>query len=158
MSQSKSRLFDRTPEAPHGVTPFRQNILRVLFFINFALLGIDVWVRIIGHEGPWDQLHGVAYSVWAAFSLISFMGMFFPLQMILVLVLQMLYKAIWLLVIAIPMIMAGNPPQLLADMTFGVFIELALIPWPFVIATYITQPRAERAAKKAQLQTAQAAQ
>lgn len=41
---------------------FRLYLMRLLYLLNFVLLGLDVWPGIVNHKGAWDPLHGVAFS------------------------------------------------------------------------------------------------
>jgi hypothetical protein len=53
------------------ISMFRLYLMRVLYLLNFVLLGLDVWPAIIKHKGAWDAMHGVALSFWAALSALS---------------------------------------------------------------------------------------
>ena len=51
---------------PEEVSLFRLYLMRFLYLLNFVLLGMDVWPGLIHHGKPWDPMHGIAVSFWAA--------------------------------------------------------------------------------------------
>jgi len=61
---------------------FRLYLMRLLYLLNFVLLGLDVWPGIINHVGAWDPVKGVAFSFWAALSALSGLGLRYPLKML----------------------------------------------------------------------------
>ena len=44
------------------VSTLRLCLMRLLYLLNFVLLGLDVWPAIIRHVGAWDPVRGVAFS------------------------------------------------------------------------------------------------
>jgi hypothetical protein len=112
-------------------------LMRLLYLLNFVLLGLDVWPEIIGHKGAWDPLHGVAFSFWAALSVLSGLGIRYPLKMLPLLLLQLFYKAVWLLAVALPMWSAIRSSALTHAMSIGVVVDLIGIPWLYVLANYV---------------------
>jgi len=119
------------------VSTFRLYLMRFVYLLNFVLLGLDVWPAIIGHKGPWDPLHGVAFAFWAALSALSGLGIRYPLRMLPLLLMQLFYKAVWILAVALPMWSAVWPTDLGHAMVIGVFVDLIGIPWPYVLAHYV---------------------
>ena len=119
------------------ISTLRLYLMRLLYFLNFALLGLDVWPAIISHRGAWDPLHGVAFSFWAALSAWSGLGLRYPLRMLPLLLLQLFYKAVWLLAVALPMWSAVRSTDLAHAMAIGVIVDLVCIPWPYVLANYV---------------------
>jgi len=61
-----------------------------------------------------------------------------------VLVLQFLYKVIWILAVALPFrrhgLSSGPVSGLEFAMYSGALIDVLVIPWPYVIASYIVRP------------------
>jgi len=64
------------------VSTLRLYVMRVVYLLNFALLGSDVWPAIFRHQGAWDPLKGVAFAFWAALSALSVLGIRYPLKMV----------------------------------------------------------------------------
>jgi hypothetical protein len=61
---------------------FRLYLMRLLYLLNFVLLGLEVWPVMINHPGAWDPVKGVAFSFWAALSALSVLGLRYPLKML----------------------------------------------------------------------------
>lgn len=122
------------------VSNTRLYLIRALFLVNFVLLGADVWPTIINHPGAWDPVIAAAYSFWGALSLLSALGLRYPLAMLPLLFLQLLYKAIWLLAIALPQWSTFQSVGLTQAMLIGLVLDLIVIPWSFVLNNYIRKP------------------
>ncbi len=68
-------------------------------------------------------------ALWAGIFILSILGMFFPKRMAVVLLFQLVYKGIWLLVVAVPAIFAKKAyPEGMA-----VFFVIWCLLLPFVI-------------------------
>ena len=119
---------------------FRLYLMRLLYLLNFVLLGLQVWPALINHVGAWDPVKGVAFSFWAALSALSVLGLRYPLKMVPLLLLQMLYKSIWVLAVALPLWSTFRSIELTKIMAMGAAVDLIVIPWPYVIANYVKKP------------------
>src|SRR3982751_6979055 len=131
-------IFKRDPTK--GVSTFRFYLLRFYFALNFAALGFQAWSEIFTHTGLWQPIPGVAYSFWAAFSLLAILGIIHPLKMIPLLLIQFTYKLIWSILVAYPLWSAHQLPashELTNIMVKGVIVDLFIIPWPYVLRNYI---------------------
>jgi hypothetical protein len=115
--------------------------MRFLFLLNGVVLGSDVWPAIIHRAKPWDPLHGVAFSFWAALSLLSLLGLRFPVRMLPLLLLQLCYKSIWLIGIAYPLWSGDHWDPVAAEVlkacAIGAILDLIVIPWPYVFENYV---------------------
>jgi len=98
---------------------FRLYLMRLLYLLNFVMLGLSVWPEIISHAGAWDPVKGVAFSFWAALSVLSGLGLRYPLKMLPLLLLQLLYKSIWVIAIALPLWSAFRSVELTRIMAMG---------------------------------------
>jgi hypothetical protein len=56
------------------------------------------------------------------------------------LLLQLLYKAIWLIAVGFPLWSAGRPTELINVFIVGIVLDLVVIPWPYVLANYVKKP------------------
>lgn len=114
------------------VALWRLYLLRVMYLMNFVMLGASVWPAMVRHEGNWDPMQGVAFSFWAALSLLSGFGLRHPLKMLPVLLMQFTYKSIWCLAVALPTWPAVKGTELATAMFVGVVLDLIVIPWRFL--------------------------
>ena len=127
------------------VSKLRVNILRGVYLLIFIVFGSSIWPTIISPNELWDPMEGVTYSFWGAFSLSSILGVRYPLKMLPLLFIQLTYKTIWLLAVALPLWSAGKIDPIAADLVracaMGAIIDLIVIPWPYVWSNYIWKPK-----------------
>ena len=119
------------------ISTLRLYLMRVVYLGNFVMLGFKVWPTIIHPDKPWDPLRGVAFSFWAALSIVSVLGIRYPLAMLPLLVLQLFYKSIWLIAVAVPLRSTGRSTELTNIFVMGAIADLIVIPWPYVLAHYV---------------------
>jgi hypothetical protein len=55
------------------------------------------------------------------------------------LLLQLFYKSVWLLAVALPLWSAGQSTDLTTPFVIGLVLDLIVIPWPYVLANYVKQ-------------------
>jgi len=122
------------------VSTFRLYLMRFVYLLNFVLLGSDVWPAIFRHQGAWDPTKGVAFSFWAALSALSALGLRYPLKMTPLLLLQMFYKAVWIVAVGLPMWSSVRATDLAHAMVIGIVVDSIAIPWPYIVASYTIEP------------------
>ena len=125
------------------VSKFRLYLMRVLYLLNFVMLGLQVWPELINPDKPMAPLVGVAFSFWAALSTLSGLGIRYPLKMLPMLILQLFYKSVWLLAVALPLWSAGrldSASELTRIFVGGVVVDILVIPWPYVLSNYVKKP------------------
>lgn len=136
-----SNLF--TPDYQHydGIRPINIYAMRAIYVLMATVLAFDVWSYILTSDQPWEPGEAMNWSVWAAFSVFAAIGIFRTVQMIPILLLEIVYKVIWLVLVALPL---GQTGQLSADTTDGMIFPFALvilpvvaIPWGYVISRYV---------------------
>ena len=103
-----------------------------------VFLGYDVWGYIIAYQGMWFPTEAMDWSVWAAFSLVAILR---TVEMIPVLLVQIAYKLIWLVLVALPLWRDGNLNSTTSDGMFLPFslvvLPIAAVPWGYVFNRYI---------------------
>ena len=78
-----------------------------------------------------------------ALSLLWFLGIRYPLQMLPVLLFEIAWKVIWLIAVVLPLWINGqlDPATLKVFYTcLVVVIPIAVIPWRYVFANYVRKP------------------
>lgn len=117
------------------VSTFRLYLMRTAYLVNFALIGLGAWPALVTHTGPWDPVRGAAFSLYAALSTVSVLGIRYPLKMAPVLLLQLLYKIVWLIAVGVPTWPALRGAA--REMAAGAVMDLVVIPWPYVFEHYV---------------------
>jgi hypothetical protein len=122
------------------VSLFRLYLLRAMYLLIIVGLGIVVWPGVIHHEKPWELMEGVVQCMLAAFSALSVLGLRYPLQMLPLLLWELVWKAIWLSVVALPLWTSGQMDESTWATASACLIAVIIpfvIPWRFVFAHYV---------------------
>jgi len=148
MTGTLSRYFRADAANPGGVSTLRLHLLRLVFAGTFLFVGTSAWKTILTHRGPWDPLHGVAFSFWAAYSALMILGLRYPLKMVPLLLLQFFYKLVWLIAVAYPLWSSGQLSASSASGLATIFmtamvVDLAVVPWPYALRSYLLKAAPE---------------
>ena len=129
-----------------GVRPINIYLLRVLYFLMFAFVGLDSWRTIITHQGPWDHVRAVAFCVWAAYPTLSLIGLINPLKMLPIVIFMIFYKALWVAVVAFPLwragALAGSRAEEMAHIFLWAPVVGIFVPWIYVFKNYVLRSKA----------------
>ncbi len=123
-----------------GVSLARLYVLRAMYLLNFVLVGSGVLVSFLNRQKPWEAIPGAAFSFWAALAVLSALGIRYPLRMLPLLFVQLLYKALWLAAVYGPLRAAGRSSDLALGFSIAIVLDIVVIPWPYVLAHYIQEP------------------
>src|SRR5262245_61486721 len=114
--------------------------MRAMYLLNFGLVGAGVVTEFIHREEPWAAIPGVAFSFWAALAVLSALGIRYPLAMLPILFMQLLYKAFWLLAVYVPLRAAGRSSDLAMGFSIAIILDIIVIPWPYAFAQFMKIP------------------
>jgi len=144
MTLNPLALFQR-PRKDEGVMRIHIYLLRLVYTLMFFFLGWQTWSEIVTHQGPWDPRFAIAWSVWTATATIAGLGIFRPLKLIPLLLVEIFYKLLWLALVAYPLFMKGTLIGSKAEGTMWVFVLVILpivaVPWGYTFATYVYTPK-----------------
>ena len=123
------------------VTTLRLYVLRAAYFMIFVFLTTQVLPQVILRGTQYPHMSGVARALLGALGLLALLGIRYPLRMLPLMLFELVWKAIWVFAIGLPLRVANQldagQAQTLVDCTVGVVICLIVIPWPYVIDTYL---------------------
>ncbi|SES46152.1 hypothetical protein [Psychrobacillus sp. OK032] len=135
---------NKDTEKMYEVSLFRLYLLRALYLLIVVGLGIVQWPEVINQfiqqENSWELMDGVVACMLTAFSLLSILGLRYPLQMLPLLLWELVWKSIWLIVVALPLWSAGQMDESTLATAYAclmVVIVPFVIPWRFVFAHYV---------------------
>jgi hypothetical protein len=127
-----------------GVRPIHIYLLRLVYILMFFVLGRDTWTHILTHRGSWEPGVAMAWCVWAAFATLAGLGIFRPLKMLPILLLEIFYKVLWLIVVAYPLWstgkLAGSPAEGTTSAFLWVILPIIAVPWGYVFVNYMYKP------------------
>ncbi len=128
--------------AASGVSLPRLYFLRLGYLIVAGGLALTKWPLIINHARPWPLFEGVETCMLVALSLLSLLGLRYPLQMLPILLFELAWKFIWVAVVVLPLWTADQLDPATLSVFYSclvVLIVLAVIPWRYVVANYVTK-------------------
>lgn len=135
------QLFQPDFTRYEGVRPINVWLLRALYLLMATLLALDVWSYVFAHQGAWTNQEAMAWTVWGGFSTLAILGVFHPLRMIPILLLEIFYKTLWLMLVAWPLWhagkLAGSPAEQMTYVFIPVVIVYLIMPWGYVFRTYV---------------------
>ncbi|HXQ80382.1 MAG TPA: hypothetical protein VN775_03655 [Opitutaceae bacterium] len=119
--------------------------MRLVFILMFFVLGWDTWTHVLTHKGPWEPTNAVAWCVWTAFATLAGLGIFRPLKMLPILLLEIFYKVLWLILVAYPLWskgkLDGSPAEGITSGFLWVILPIVAVPWGYVFVNYFYKPR-----------------
>ncbi|MBX3620834.1 MAG: hypothetical protein KF891_12745 [Rhizobacter sp.] len=132
----------RTTELP-PVAMWRIHALRLAYLLMAGVMGFFVWQQVLFELGPWPAPRVIAKSMLASLALLSVLGFRYPLQMLPLMLLEMLWKTVAIVLIILPAWLAGRlTPELrvLFGECIGIVVVYLVMPWRHVWARYFCHP------------------
>jgi hypothetical protein len=143
------KIFGPDYERYEGVYRINIYLLRLLYFLMIVFVARDSWTKILTHQGAWDPLHAVAFCVWAAYSTLSILALLNPLKWLPIVLFEIVYKSIWLIIVAYPLWSAnqlvGSPAEQITYAFLWLPLPVIATPWGYVFRTYFSFPKKVRA-------------
>ena len=131
-------------DATSAVSPLRLYVLRAAYLL--MAVGLTVMIGPLLVAPPADVAHprGVMWALLGGVGLLALLGLRYPLAMLPLLLFELVWKALWLVAIFLPMWRAGTlgPAERASfvDCVFGVVLTTVVIPWPYVIRNFVRRP------------------
>jgi hypothetical protein len=133
--------FRSDPRRHEGVRPFHVWGLRVFYALMLVGVAPLAWRVLLGHQGPWDPLHAIAWAVWGTYPVLAAFGLRQPLRWLPLMFFTIGYKAIYLALVAWPLWRAGTLAGTQAGEIANSFLALPLlalvVPWGYAWRTYV---------------------
>jgi hypothetical protein len=138
-----------TPAAPvedAGLSVTRLRAMRAGYLFLGLGLAVVKWPHL-GSAAGLPLYEGVTLSLLTALSVLAILGVRRPVAMLPVLVLESLWKIVWLALVALPRALSGDLDSATSEVLVNcslVVVILAVTPWSLVWRTYVAgaaQPR-----------------
>ena len=120
----------------------RLYFLRLGYLLMAVGIVVTKWPLLINHDVPWPLFEGVETCMLVALSLLGFLGLRYPLQMLPILLFELAWKFIWVAVVVLPLWTANQLDPATLKVFYSclvVLIVAAVIPWRYVVAHYVTK-------------------
>jgi hypothetical protein len=127
------------------VSLLRLYLLRAVYAAIGVLMGAQIWPVAVSHRFWEDPMHGVGVAMLAALTLLSLLGVRYPLKMLPLMIFELAWKAVWTLSVALPAWQAGQlgAPGMMENLYAigaGVIVCPLIIPWGYAWKHYVTAP------------------
>jgi len=144
-SQSKFKnlnIFKSDYEHWEGVPKINIYILRLMFILMVVFLGKDAWTHILTFKGTWNATDAMAWCIWASYSVLAILGILHPLKMLPIVMLEILYKVLWLGLVAYPLWksnqLIGSQAEGMTNGFLWVLLPIVAMPWRYFFRKYIS--------------------
>ena len=127
----------------HELGKVRLYAMRLVFFLTFIGLISSSFQELFLGEELVEPYYAVAVSFWLALSVLAIIGVIYPVKMLPLLLLQLLYKLIWLTAVGIPLKINGHladAEALFMANAIGIVLDLIVIPWLYLFKKYFQKP------------------
>ena len=135
------------PRVPHSrgdvmqeLPVWRLNLMRVGYLVMGLGLAVVKWPVVIGYDRSTPLFEGVVAVILTAMSLLAFLGLRYPVRLLPILLFEALWKLIWLGVVALPAVAAGDVDEAMRQVIVNcsvVVIVFAVVPWRYVWQRYV---------------------
>lgn len=136
-----ANIFKPDYENYEGVRRINIYVMRLFFALMAIYIVPWSWGHIITHKGPWEPVNAVAWCTWAAYSTLAVLGIIHTLRMLPIMLFMLIYKGLWLIVVAYPLWSAnqlkGSPAEELTNMFMWVILPVIFFPYKYAFKKYI---------------------
>ena len=136
-----STIRSRTATRP-SLRTYRLNLMRAGYLLMAVGLAVTKW-PLLASAASLPVFEGVVTALLTAMSLLGFLGLRYPIRMLPLLMFESMWKVIWLGVVGIPYLLAGDMNAQLDRILFSVslvVVILAVTPWDYVWKRYVRAP------------------
>jgi hypothetical protein len=137
-----NRKAQRDPPDDAGLPAFRLNLMRGGYLLMAVGLMIVKWPLIL-QAAFMPVTDGAIVCILTAMSLLALLGLRYPIGMLPILLFEVIWKVLWLGVVALPHLIANDMDTATADMLFTILFVIAILavtPWDYVWKRYAKTP------------------
>jgi hypothetical protein len=123
---------------------WRLYLLRAFYLLVTVGLAWNFGPAMFQHSDLWAQRKGETAALLSGLAVLCVWGLRYPLQMLPLLIFELVWKAIWLLAIALPLwldgaITPGVQGTAIACLA-GIVLTPLVLPWRYIAHHYIVKP------------------
>jgi hypothetical protein len=121
----------------------RLNVMRIGYAFMGVGLAIVRWPLLVQDAPSLPVMEGVVTCLLTAMSLLAFLGLRYPAQLLPILLFEVAWKVMWIAAIAVPHLVSGDMNAATREVLFNcsfVVIIIAVIPWGYAWRRYARTP------------------
>lgn len=126
------------------VSTLRLYLLRAMYLLIAAGLGIFIWPGILMPGDNVSHMGSVVRSMLGALALVALLGLRYPIKMLPMLLFEFIWKVIWVVAFALAPWFNGELDaaghQTLFDCLLGIVLVPIVVPWGYVYRHYVKAP------------------
>ncbi|OYU25453.1 MAG: hypothetical protein CFE41_21265 [Burkholderiales bacterium PBB2] len=119
---------------------WRLNLLRAFYLLITVGLAISWGPSFFQHSELWAQRRGELGAMLIGLALLCVLGLRYPLQMLPLLMFELIWKTLWILLIAVPLWRAGALTPGVESSFYaclmGVVLTPLVLPWRYIAHHY----------------------
>jgi hypothetical protein len=128
----------------HEVSTLRLYLLRGTFLLIALVMGLQIWPAVFRSPDGVEHMRGVVRSMLGAITLLAVLGVRYPIRMLPLLFVELVWKAIWVVSVGLPL-WSGNRFEAATRETWiaclmGLVLFPLVIPWGYVLRNYVRAP------------------
>ena len=131
------------------VSTFRLYLLRAMYVFTVVGLAIEKLPALL-HPATLSPGDSVILSVLGTTALLAVLGIRYPIKMLPLLFFELVWKAIWILLFGLPLLLSGGlepsvsfgGTETLINCLLGVVLVPLVMPWGYVLNQYLKLPGA----------------
>ena len=128
----------------HGVSTLRLYILRACYLLIVVGLGTMIWPLLLKAPEKAEHFRGVTWCILSTVALLALLGLRYPLKMLPLLFFELIWKLTWVITIGLPLRGSGQLVGAFSETwfsnIFGLILVPIVVPWGYVIRTYVREP------------------
>jgi hypothetical protein len=136
------------PDSPastglHELPLYRLHLMRAGYLLMGLGLAVVKWPLLLDDAHSLPLFEGVVACLLTAMSLLAFLGLRHPLKLLPVLLFEVMWKLLWLSVVALPAAASGDLDESMQEVAVNsslVLVIIAVTPWRYVWRQYVTAP------------------
>jgi hypothetical protein len=119
-------------------------VLRAVYLLIALAMGAQIWPLIVSHPANVEHLRGVTRAFLGALTLLSALGVRYPVKMLPLLLFELAWKTIWVASFGLPLWVTGQldaaTSETMIACLMGVVLVPLVLPWGHVIRHYVRAP------------------
>ena len=126
--------------APERLPTHRLNLMRAGYLLMAVGLIIVKWPLLL-QASSMAVMDGAIVCILTAMSLLALVGLRYPIGMLPILLFEVLWKVLWLAIVALPHLIADDMDEATGELMFSVIFVVAILvvtPWDYVWKRFVT--------------------